>query len=165
MICRAAVLASALAAILGCAAPPLGPLPNQEWISLEDYAKRRASGVAETRPLPVVVIPQGTEVHLNLSQKTGWPPPWMTEEHRPAFEPVEDTVIKSRAARTVYLDLENVLTSTDKHSWYVLGYDFLPAPPSVRLILGSDPKSQVDRQVDAFVHVWVLPAPEPAQQK
>ena len=138
----------------GCASRLPGPSSKQEWLSFNEYLRRHTSGVGLSVPLPVVEIPQGIELHLNIAQKSGWP---ATENIDPTlrplyesqvFEPVEDTVVKARTKCTLYLDLENLWISIDKKDWWELGGSLLPVwMEGSQITLASAPAEKVTLQV------------------
>jgi len=129
----------------GCAGPPTEPTRQQEWMTLEDY---RSRGSANDLLLnPVVTVPEGTEVALRISRK----PIQLLGEgldfiFYDALEPVDDQMVtvRLRARKTVHLDLEHLLASTDRKSWMPLAFHFFPFFRYSKVTVSTnEPKSEV----------------------
>lgn len=114
------------AALAGCSGRP-APDDDQEWLTLVEFKKRAVPGTV-LRKHPVVTLPAGAGVELRISRK----PTWLVQNLDPLFfealEPVDDemVVVRLRARKTVHLDLEHLLASTDKESWMPLDFHFFP---------------------------------------
>lgn len=117
-----------LLAVAGCSSHATAPDRNQEWLTLEQY-KARAATPGSILVNPVVSVPAGAEIELRISKKpTEVVGDKMDSIFYDALEPVDEQMVtvRLRAKKTVYLDLEHLLASTDKESWIPLAYHFFP---------------------------------------
>lgn len=114
--------------VAGCSSHATAPDRDQEWLTLEQYKARTAS-LGTLLVNPVVSVPSGAEIELRISKKpTEFLGDRMDSIFYDALEPVDEQMVtvRLRAKKTVYLDLEHLLASTDKESWIPLAYHFFP---------------------------------------
>jgi len=139
-----------LIAVAGCSSVPTEPHPTQEWVTLEEYKAKPPGQWVLLHP--VVTVPEGTEVVLRISKK---PTELLGDQLDlilyEMLEPVEEQMVtvKLRAKKTVHLDMDHLLASTDKKTWMPLGNLFFPLGRETRVTVASG-----GGQPKVIVPVW-----------
>ncbi len=110
---RPFALALAAIAAAGCASRPPAPLPEQPWMSLQEYAAR---GVESRGPAPVVGVPEGATLRLRITS-TPCPNRHGVSLERELFTPVGEIVLTVQARKPFDLDLARLFVSSDRKTW------------------------------------------------